>query len=120
MAHYKGCLTATLYVIPPLWGAKVMMGEFYKVEQRPRCCACGAIAVGRICYMGSRNKVVDNPFCNQDFGEIFKQTGKLMDELYGLKIDGDWVYIQRWKYTDILPAMPTSRIELIEKGNRRR
>lgn len=97
-----------------------MMGEFVKMETRPKCCQCSRPATGRVCYMGAKNKVVDNPFCNMDFTEIYKETENLLDEEFGLSIEGDWVYIQRWKYTEDVPPMPFNYGDLIGKGKKRR
>lgn len=95
------------------------MGETYSMMYRPRCCKCGNIAMGRICYSNHANKVVDNPFCGIDFAEVYHETNVLLDEIFGITAMGDWVWVQKWKYTETIPHMPTLP-ELLEKGVKRR
>lgn len=97
-----------------------MMGDVWKNSLRPRCCKCGSVATGRICYAGNPDNVVDNPFCNSDFPDVYFQTGILLDELFKIQAIGDWVLVQRWKYTEAIPLMPLTTASLMIKGQKRR
>lgn len=103
-----------------LWVPNQMMGESYMMAHRPRCCKCGGVAVGRVCYAGLHNKIIDNPFCQVDFAEIYHQTGILLDELFGVMAVGDFILIQRWKYTEVIPPMPETYSELMHRGLKRK
>lgn len=94
-----------------------MMGESY--NSRPKCCKCGHIAAGRICYAGFNDKVVDNPFCTLDFTEVYSETGKLLDESLGTIAVADWILIQKWNYSGVIPKMPQTYAELMSDGEKR-
>lgn len=94
-----------------------MMGDSY--VNRPKCCKCGSVAIGRVCYAGFNDKVVDNPFCGFDFTEIYGETGKLLDNFPSTAVVADWILVQRWKYSDVIPKMPETYGELISKGTKR-
>lgn len=88
------------------------------VTYRPRCCGCTSLAAGRICYTGKFNTIVDNPFCRDCFPEIYKQTYKLLKEVFGDKIEADFALIQKWHLYQTIPPMPETIASLITKGMR--
>jgi hypothetical protein len=84
---------------------------------RPKCCGCSGSSVGRICYAGKSDNVIDNPFCNKCYNEVVKQTSKLIKELYsGLK--ADYILIQRWDEKQVVPSMPFTLTSLYNEGIR--
>lgn len=97
-----------------------MMGDM--VNYRPRCCACLSLATGRVCYMngkGESSRVVDNPFCDKCYDEVYKQTLRLLKTLYkDDEIAGDWIWTQRWFVYQVIPRLPSGLPMLVDKGER--